>query len=64
MDDEIDLAIDSAKNAFQKRILQDMDAKVKSKMMRAIGAKLREYSGEGGKLLSLENGKTISQCVG
>ena len=32
--------------------------------MRAIGAKLREYSGEGGKLLSLENGKTISQCVG
>ena len=64
MDDEIDLAIDSAKNAFQKRILQDMDAKDKSKMMRAIGAKLREYSGEGGKLLSLENGKTISQCVG
>ena len=64
MDDEIDLAIESAKNTFQKRILQDMDAKVKSNMMRAIGAKLREYSSEAGKLLSLENGKTISQCVG
>ena len=64
MDDEIDLAIESAKNTFQKRILQDMDAKVKSNMMRAIGTKLREYSSEAGKLLSLENGKTISQCVG
>ena len=63
MDDEIDLAISNAKKAFQKRILQDMDAKVKSKMMRSIAAKLREYSDEGGKLLSLENGKTISQCV-
>ncbi len=64
MDDEIDLAIDSAKKAFQKRILQDMDTKVKSKMMRSIAAKLREYSKEGGKLLSLENGKTVDQCIG
>ena len=64
MNDEIDIAIDSAKKAFQKRILQDMDAKVKSKMMRSIADKLREYSHEGGKLLSLENGKTINQCIG
>ena len=31
MDDEIDLAMNSAKNAFQKRILQDMDAKLNQK---------------------------------
>ena len=64
MDDEIDLAMDAAKKAFNKRILQDMDAKKKSKMMRSIASKLREYSDEGGKLLSQENGKTINQCIG
>ncbi len=64
MDDEIDLAMDAAKKAFNKRILQDMDAKEKSKMMRSIASKLREYSDEGSKLLSQENGKTISQCKG
>ncbi len=64
MDDEINLAMDAAKKAFNKRILQDMDAKEKSKMMRSIASKLREYSSEGGKLLSQENGKTINQCIG
>ena len=64
MNEEIDLAVDAAKKAFEKRILQDMDAKVKSNMMRSIASKLREYSEIGGKLLSQENGKTISQCVG
>ena len=63
MDDEIDLAMNAAKKAFDNRILQDMDAKEKSKMMRAIASKLRDYSKEGGKLLSLENGKTIAQCI-
>ena len=63
MDDEIDSAIVSAKKAFNKRILQDMDLKVKSKMMRSIASKLREYSKEGGALLSKENGKTIKQCI-
>ena len=48
MDDEIDLAFEAAKNAFNKRILLDMDAKEKSKMMRAIASKLREYKNEGG----------------
>ncbi len=63
MDDEIDSAIVSAKKAFNKRILQDMDPKVKSKMMRSIASKLRTYSKEGGALLSKENGKTINQCI-
>ncbi len=63
MDDEIDLAMNAAKKAFDKRILQDMDTKAKSIMMRAIAKKLREYSKEGGELLSQENGKTISQCI-
>ena len=63
LDDEINLAFESAKKAFDKRILLDMDPKRKSNMMRAIATKLREYKNEGGKILSQENGKTISQCV-
>ncbi len=64
LDEEINLAFDAAKKAFDKRILLDMDPKEKSKMMRAIAAKLREYREIGGKLLSLENGKTFNQCMG
>lgn len=63
LDEEIDLAFSSAKKAFDERILVDMDAKQKSKMMRAIASKLREYKDDGGALLSKENGKTIKQCV-
>ncbi len=40
-----------------------MDPKEKSNMMRAIATKLREYKNEGGKLLSQENGKTVTQCI-
>ena len=58
LDDEINLAFESAKKTFDKRILLDMDPKKKSNMMRAIASKLREYKNEGGKLLSKENGKT------
>ena len=63
LDEEIDLAFQAAKRAFDKRILLDMDAKDKSNMMRAIAQKLRERKEEGGKLLSQENGKTIKQCI-
>ena len=63
LDDEINLAFESAKKAFDKRILLDMDSKKKSNMMRAIATKLREYKNEGGKLLSQENGKTVAQCI-
>ena len=63
LDDEINLAFESAKKAFDKRILLDMHPKEKSNMMRAIATKLREYKNEGGKLLSQENGKTVSQCI-
>ncbi len=64
LDDEIDLAYTSAFNAFKSRILQDMEASDKSKMMRSIAFRLREYSKEGSILLSKENGKTIQQCKG
>ena len=64
LDDEIELAFKSAREVFKKRTLIDMDAKKKSKMMRAIASKLREFKHEGGKLLSKENGKSISQCEG
>ena len=64
LDDEINLAFDAARQAFDKRILLDMNAQEKSRMMRAIAAKLREKKVEGGKILSQENGKTVAQCIG
>ena len=64
LDEEINLAYDAARQAFNKRILLDMNAQEKSRMMRAIAAKLREKKDEGGKILSQENGKTVAQCIG
>lgn len=64
LDDEIDLAFDAASKAFKSRVLQDMDAVVKSNLMRLIASKLREYKTYGSKLLSKENGKSIEQCAG
>ena len=62
--EEIDLAFAAALTAYNKRVLQDMDAAEKSKMMRFIASKLREYTTYGSELLSKENGKSIEQCVG
>ena len=64
LDKEIDLAFSAAKEAFDKRILQDMDPAFKSKMMRLIASKLREYKKRGSIILSKENGKTLEQCEG
>ena len=64
LDDEINLAFDAARQAFDKRILLDMNAQEKSRMMRAIAAKLEREKDEGGKILSQENGKTVAQCIG
>ena len=64
LDDEIDEALFAAKKSFNQRILQDMDASLKSKKMRAIASKLREYKKRGAIILSQENGKTIEQCEG
>ena len=63
LDDEINLAFDAARQAFDKRILLNMNAQEKSRMMRAIAAKLREKKDQGGKILSQENGKTVAQCI-
>ena len=41
-----------AKEAFEKRILVEMDAKDKSRMMRNIALKLRDYKNEGSILFS------------
>ena len=64
LEDEIELAFKAASLAFKKRILQDMDASHKSKMMKSIASKLREYKKTGAVILSQENGKTIEQCEG
>ncbi len=64
LDEEIELAFKAAKQAFDSRLLLDMDPKDKSKIMRSIASKLRDYKKEGSRILSLENGKTIEQCEG
>ncbi len=64
LDEEINLAFSSASKAFKNRVLQDMDANIKSTMMRSIATKLREYKKVGSEILSQENGKTIEQCAG
>ena len=64
LDDEIDLAFSSASEAFSKRILHDMDASLKTVMMRSIATKLRENKKNGAMILSQENGKTVEQCEG
>ena len=64
LDEEIELAFNSASNAFNSRVLIDMDPSVKSKMMRSIASKLIQYKKIGGRILSQENGKTIEQCEG
>ena len=64
LDEEIDLAYNAASKAFNKRILQDMDAAKKSKLMRQVASKLREYKKKSSITLSQENGKTIEQCEG
>ncbi len=63
LDEEIDIAFRAATNAFEMRVIQDMDPKDKSRMMRSIASKLRTYKIEGSKILSKENGKTVEQCV-
>ena len=55
LDDEIDLAFSAASKAFRNRLLQDMDASIKSNMMRSIASKIREYKKVGSKILSQEN---------
>ncbi len=64
LDEEIDIAFRAATNAFEMRMIQDMDPKDKSRMMRSIASKLRTYKIEGSKILSKENGKTVEQCCG
>ncbi len=64
LDSEIDLAFSSARTAYKNRLWLDISARDKSKIMRDIASKLRKYKKQGGKLLSSENGKTISQCEG
>ena len=59
LDEEIELAFNSASKAFNSRVLIDMDSSVKSKMMRSIASKLIQYKKIGGRILSQENGKTM-----
>ena len=58
--EDVDMAVEAAKNSFNKKILVDMHPMERSKLMRKIAAELRNISKEAGKLLCFENGKLLS----
>jgi len=61
--DEVELAVDAAKKAFEKRILVDMPLIERSRLMRKIAHELRKVAKEGGDLISHENGKPIAGAI-
>ena len=58
--EEVDLAVDAAKKAFEKRILADMPLIERSRLMRKIADELKKVANEGGNLISHENGKPLA----
>ena len=58
--DDVDLAIEAAKESFKKRTLVDMHPMERAKLMRKIAEELRKISKEAGKLLCYENGKLLA----
>ena len=61
--DDIDLAVEVAKKAFQSRILVDMPILERARLMRKIAEETRKLAKEGGTLLCYENGKQISAGI-
>ena len=53
-DEDINQAVESAKKAYESRILVDMNPMERAKLMRRIAEELRKVSGEGGALLVLK----------
>ena len=58
--EEVELAVHSAKKAFEKRILVDMPLIERSRLMKKIAQEMRKVAKEGGNLMSHENGKTLA----
>ena len=59
-DEDINHAVESAKKAYESRILVDMNPMERAKLMRRIAEELRKVSKEGGALLCAENGKLLA----
>ena len=59
-DEDINQAVESAKKAYESRILVDMNPMERAKLMRRIAEELRKVSKEGGALLCAENGKLLA----
>ena len=57
--DDIDLAVEAAKSAYESRVLVDMNPMERAKLMRGIADELRKISKDGGALLCAENGKLL-----
>ena len=60
---EVDLAVEAAKNSYNSRVLVDMPLLSRAKLMRKIAEETRKVSKEGGELLCYENGKTLGAAV-
>ena len=58
--EDVDLAVNAAKESFTKRILPDMHPMERAKLMHSIARELRNVAKEAGKLLCYENGKLLS----
>ncbi len=57
---DVDMAVEAAKNSFKKRVLVDMHPMERGKLMRKIADELRNISKKAGELLCYENGKLLS----
>ena len=60
---EVDLAVEAAKNSYNSRVLVDMPLLSRAKLMRKIAEETRKVSKEGGELLCYENGKNITSAI-
>ena len=60
---EVDLAVNSAKESYNSRILIDMPLLERAKLMHKIADETRKIAQEGGKILCYENGKTLAAAI-
>ena len=58
--DDIGMAVVAAKEAYDSRVLVDMNPMERAKLMRSIADELRKVSKDGGALLCEENGKLLA----
>jgi acyl-CoA reductase-like NAD-dependent aldehyde dehydrogenase len=58
--EDVELAVESAKKSFNSKVLVDMHPMERSKLMKKIAEELRKVSKEAGKLLCFENGKPLA----